>query len=106
MEGQGIDSLAPFFMRRINTKGKVLRVLLLSVAMFIAGYLTAVCTLEHSAVQGERPESANDYKDKLSGVTSQIKDMVKEHGSKAYTEISEYLKSLQSDKDKKAEDED
>ncbi len=91
-------------MRRINTKGKVLRVLLLSVAMFIAGYLTAVCTIEHSAAQGELSESATDYKAKLSGITAQIKDMVKEHGSKAYTEISEYLKSLPSDKDKKTED--
>ena len=89
-----------YFMRRINTKGTVLKVLLLCVAMFLGGYLTAVCTLEYSAADDGHSESAADYKEKLHGVTLQIKDMVKEHGSKAYTEISEYLKSLKDDKEK------
>ncbi len=91
-------------MRKIRTKGKVLRTLLLCVAMLIAGYLTAVGVLSRSQGQAERSESVSEYKDKLSELTLQIKDMVKEHGSKAYTEISEYLKSLPNEKDKKEED--
>ena len=83
-------------------KGGIKKTLLLCLAMFIAGYLTAVCTL--------RPESFKDnpdidYDNKIDGITYQIKNMVKEYGSKAYTEISEYIKSLHKDDDETAEKE-
>lgn len=89
-------------MRRIKNKGGIIRALLLSAAMFTAGYLTAVYTLETSALDKEKGNSS-EYSERFNNLTSQIKDMVKEHGSKAYGEISEYLKSLQNEKEKKDE---
>jgi hypothetical protein len=72
-------------------KGGIRKALLLSVAMFICGYLTAVCTINPDSL---KDEETVDYGTRLSAVTSQIKDAVKEHGSSAYAEISEFLKSL------------
>ena len=73
-------------------KGGIKRTLLLSLAMFIAGYLTAVATLKPETFEADNQQT--DYSAKLESVTSQIKDAVKEHGASAYSHISEYLRSL------------
>jgi hypothetical protein len=83
-------------------KGGIKKILLLSLAMFIAGYLAAVCTLRPENLDNQDQES--DYRSKLDGITVQIRDMVKEHGAKAYGEIAEYIKSLHKDDEAKEQE--
>lgn len=69
--------------------------LLLSIAMFISGYLTAVCMLNPDSLNSS--EDDVNYGQKLEGITTQVKDVVKERGAAAYAEISEFLSSLKDD---------
>ena len=73
------------------------KTLLLCLAMFIAGYLVAVCTVNPENLTDN--SEGIDYDRKLDGITYQIKDMVKEYGSKAYIEICEFIKSIHKDDD-------
>lgn len=78
-------------------KGGIKKTLLLAIAMFIAGYLAAICTLNPDSLRGT--DENVDYSQRFEGVTSQIKDMVKEHGAEAYSEIAEFVSSLKKDED-------
>jgi hypothetical protein len=82
-------------------KGGIRKTLLLSIAMFICGYLAAVCMLSGESLNTQE-QTPRDYNSKLAGITSQIREAVAEHGAAAYSEIAKFLTSL--DKDEKKPD--
>ncbi|OXU14790.1 hypothetical protein [Sedimentisphaera salicampi] len=81
-------------------KGKIIKTLLLSLAMFIAGYLTAVYSLEKDgAAEGKN----QNLSESIENISSTVKSAASEHGEQALRLMRDRINKMLEEKEEKSE---
>lgn len=73
--------------------GKIIKSLLLALAMFSAGYLTAVYRVELNNEQ----DNSSELSTSVEGITENLKQAASEHGNKALVLLREQIDKMISD---------
>ncbi|AQQ10414.1 hypothetical protein L21SP3_02246 [Sedimentisphaera cyanobacteriorum] len=77
-------------------KGKIIKTLLLSLAMFIAGYLTAVYSLDKDgAAEGKN----QNLTESIENISSTVKSAASEHGEQALRMMRDRINKMLEEKD-------